>query len=356
MELVYTFDPERFHLGTLCKRGHKWPATEQSLRKTFIDKRGRDCSQCVGCTGAKTKDWLLSFVDAAAMGFADGERLGPVCRGGHLWHGHELTLRVKGKCPECERIRKRALTPKQRETKNAKQRERYAQTYDPSAQKAKHEAIKARIAVDPQFAQHIRDQRRKLKERARRRAGMKQLLPLEIRQLHKAISEAGRLPSVARLVANEQRRYWRENPEAKRQAHAEWDRNQWQINYLTNLDLRLYTREKSRRRKLQQRKQTVWKISVLQLRTRFLRFSNACAYCGSTAEIQIEHVLPISKGGLHHINNIVPACKACNYNKAVHPMEQWYRSQPFFDPARLALIQSLTGPPEAEQLSLGLAS
>lgn len=350
MELVYTFDPERFYLGKLCKSGHNWPGTELSLRSAKY-------SYCVGCRGRKKADWLLSFLDVAAMGLADDERLGPVCKGGHLWCGHQLTLRVKGHCPECERMRKRTLNPEQREKKRLRQRQLYQRTaYDHEAQKAKREAIKARMAADPEFAEHIWQQRRRLKEQARRRAGMKPLPPLEIRQLRKAIREAGRLPTVVRLVANEQRRYWQENPEAKRRAHAEWNRNQWQINYLTNLDLRLYTREKSRRRKLQQRKQTVWKISVLQLRTRFLRFSNACAYCKSTAEIQIEHVLPISKGGLHHINNIVPACKACNYSKAAHPMEQWYRSQPFFDPARFALIQSLTGPPETEQLSLGLAS
>lgn len=357
MELVYTFDPGRFYLGTLCKRGHKWPRTDKSLRRTFIDKHGKNCSQCVGCTGSKTKDWLLSFVDVNAIGLADDERLGPVCKGDHLWHGHQLTLRVKGHCPECERSRRRVLTPKQHEAKRAYGREWYArQTYDPIAQKAKHEAIKTRMKIDPEFAEHVRQQRRRLKEQARRRAGIKPRPPLDISLLNRAIKAAGCLPSVAQLVANEQRRYWQENPEAKRQAQAEWKKHQWQFKYLTNLDLRLYTREKSRRRKLQQRKQTVWKISVLQLRTRFLRFSNACAYCGSTAEIQIEHVLPISKGGLHHINNIVPACKACNYSKAAHSMDQWYRSQSFFDPARLALIQSLTGPPETEQLSLGLAA
>lgn len=354
MELVYTFDPERFYLGTLCKRGHKWPGTEQSLRRTFIDRRGKNCSQCVGCTGAKTKDWLLSFVDTAAMGFAKGEMLGPVCKNGHLWQGHQITLRVKGKCPQCQRTRNQRLTEEQLQAKRARARARYAeQPYDPELQRQKNQAARERLRNDPErFARYL-ERKRQYKGACRRARGY---VPQELRALRKAIREAGRLPNVIRLVANEQRRYWRENPEAKRQARAEWHRNQWQINYLTNLELRLYTREKSRRRKLQQRKQAVWKISVLQLRTRFLRFNNACAYCGSTAEIQIEHVLPISKGGLHHINNIVPACKACNYSKAAHPMDQWYRSQSFFDPGRLALIQALTGPPDAEQLNLGLAS
>jgi 5-methylcytosine-specific restriction endonuclease McrA len=348
MDLVYTFDPERFYLGKPCKAEHCWPDSALSIRSIKHH-------YCVGCRGRKKADWLVSFIDTAAMGLAKGETLGAVCKGGHLWHGHELTLRVKGKCPECERIRKRTLTPKQREARNAKQRARYAQAYNPSAQKAKHEAIKARMVSDPEFAEYIRQQRRIYKERARRRAGMKQLPPVEIRQLHKAISEAGRLPSVARLVAMEQWRYWRENPETKRQAKVEQKKHQWRFKYLTNLDLRLYTREKARRRKIRERKQATWKISVLQLRARFSRFNHCCAYCGASGDMQIEHVKPISQGGLHHISNIVPACLSCNYAKHTDPMEQWYRSQPFFDPARLALIQSLTGSPETEQLSLGLA-
>jgi 5-methylcytosine-specific restriction endonuclease McrA len=358
MELVYTFDPERFYLGTLCKRGHKWPGTEQSLRRTFIDKRGKNCSQCVGCTGAETKDWLLSFVDSAAMGLGDAERLGPICKGGHLWHGHQLTLRLKGKCPECERIRKRTLTPEQREKERLRQRQWYQRTaYDHKAQKAKREAIKARMAADPEFAEYIWQQRRRLKEQARRRAGMKQLPPLEIRQLQNAIRKSGCLPSVARLVAIEQRRYWREHPEVADLAMRQREREDRLFRYKIDPVYRLIEREKSSRRRAARFFAGIsYKVPAVQIHQRFHRFGHRCAYCGIAGDMQIEHVRPISKGGLHHINNIVPACLPCNYSKKTQPMEQWYRSQPFFDPARLALIQSLTGPPEAEQLSLGLAS
>ena len=362
MELVYTFDPERFHLGALCKRGHKWPGTDQSLRKTYRDKRGKNCSQCVGCTGAKTKDWRLSFVDVTAMGFAEGERLGPVCKGVHLWHGYQITLRVKGKCPECERIRKAAcwqqLTRDQREVNRARQRARYAQqTYDPIAQKAKHEAVKARMAVDPEFAEYIRQQRRSYKERARRRAGMKQLPPVEIRQLRRSIREAGRLPSVARLVAIEQRRYWLEHPEVADLAIRQRQREDRLLRYKIDPVYRLNEREKSSRRRAARFFAGIsYKVPAVQINQRFHRFGYCCAYCGVSGDMQIEHVKPISQGGLHHISNIVPACLSCNYSKHTDPMDQWYRSQPFFDPARLDLIQSMTGPPETEQLSLGLAS
>jgi len=346
MNLVYAFDPERFYLGKPCKAEHYWPDSALSLRSIKHH-------YCVACRGRKKADWLLSFIDTAAMGLADNERLGPVCKGGHLWHGRELTLRAKGKCLECERARKRDLNPDQRKQKNALARASYARRpYDSELQREKNRAARERLKGDPErFDRYINLKRQYALEQRRNRG----MVPQELRVLRKAIRQAGRLPSVARLVAMEQWRYWRENPEAKRQAKVEQKKHQWRFKYLTSLDLRLYTREKARRRKLRERKQATWKISVLQLRARFSRFNHCCAYCGASGDMQIEHVKPISQGGLHHISNIVPACLSCNYAKHTDPMERWYRSQPFFDPARLALIQSLTGSPETEQLSLGLA-
>lgn len=39
-----------------------------------------------------------------------------------------------------------------------------------------------------------------------------------------------------------------------------------------------------------------------------------CLYCGETAE-QIDHFIPLSRGGPHTIDNLVPACAACNVSK-----------------------------------------
>lgn len=354
MDLVYTFDPERFHLGTLCKRGHRWPGTDQSLRRTFIDKRGRDCSQCVGCSGAKAQHWLISYLDASAMGLADNERLGPVCKGGHLWHGHELTLRVKGKCPECQRNRERRFTLEQLERKRAQARASYAKRpYDPELYRKKNRAARERLKNDPERLEKDRKRRYECNKARRRRLGK---VPQEIRRLRRAIRQAGRLPSVARLVAMEQWRYWREHPEIKATEIKERKRQHRLLRYKVDRDFRLKDREKrSRRRAARFFAGIAYRVSTDQINQRFHRFDHCCAYCGASGDMQIEHVKPISQGGLHHISNIVPACLSCNYAKHTDPMEQWYRSQPFFDPARLALIQSLTGSPETEQLSLGLA-
>lgn len=46
------------------------------------------------------------------------------------------------------------------------------------------------------------------------------------------------------------------------------------------------------------------------------RFGYACAYCGKVQKKpEMDHVIPLSKGGPHSAENIVPACRTCNATK-----------------------------------------
>jgi len=54
-------------------------------------------------------------------------------------------------------------------------------------------------------------------------------------------------------------------------------------------------------------------------------FQHRCAYCGRRAKGHLtqDHVTPLSKGGAHTLNNIVPACQSCNSSKGVKaPLKQ----------------------------------
>ncbi len=45
-------------------------------------------------------------------------------------------------------------------------------------------------------------------------------------------------------------------------------------------------------------------------------FGHRCAYCGERVEeITMDHVVPISRGGPHTRDNVVPACRPCNSRK-----------------------------------------
>lgn len=48
----------------------------------------------------------------------------------------------------------------------------------------------------------------------------------------------------------------------------------------------------------------------------------ACIYCGAAAE-HADHYIPLSRGGLHCKDNIVPACKSCNLSKNNQMPDEW---------------------------------
>lgn len=54
------------------------------------------------------------------------------------------------------------------------------------------------------------------------------------------------------------------------------------------------------------------------------RYSWQCAYCLSSGPLQVEHVIPLSRGGLHCASNIVPACAACNNSKGSKLLSEWH--------------------------------
>lgn len=48
------------------------------------------------------------------------------------------------------------------------------------------------------------------------------------------------------------------------------------------------------------------------------RYNNSCACCGiseATTKLEIDHILPLSKGGVHRKDNIQPLCRSCNSSK-----------------------------------------
>ena len=53
-----------------------------------------------------------------------------------------------------------------------------------------------------------------------------------------------------------------------------------------------------------------------RIRERVLkRDARECAYCGGVAD-QVDHIVPWSKGGTDHLDNLVAACRTCNRAKS----------------------------------------
>jgi len=49
-----------------------------------------------------------------------------------------------------------------------------------------------------------------------------------------------------------------------------------------------------------------------------------CVYCGSTDNLSIDHIIPISKGGTQNSKNLIRACKSCNSAKRNSFFIDWY--------------------------------
>lgn len=57
----------------------------------------------------------------------------------------------------------------------------------------------------------------------------------------------------------------------------------------------------------------------------FIRDRQICAYCGGhfpESELTVEHIVPLSRGGLHVWTNVVTACRSCNTRKGNRTPEQ----------------------------------
>lgn len=57
-------------------------------------------------------------------------------------------------------------------------------------------------------------------------------------------------------------------------------------------------------------------VSVTEWQSVLERYWFRCVWCGSDAgSLTVDHVIPLSNGGLHHVDNLVPACRSCNSRK-----------------------------------------
>jgi len=75
-----------------------------------------------------------------------------------------------------------------------------------------------------------------------------------------------------------------------------------------------------------------------------------CAYCGSTDNLTIDHIVPRSKGGPDFTKNCLCACHSCNQDKSHTPWEEWYSSQEFFSMQRYNKIKDWTEPETQKNL------
>jgi hypothetical protein len=71
------------------------------------------------------------------------------------------------------------------------------------------------------------------------------------------------------------------------------------------------------------RKRLVGKIAGEDWRRLVARHNGLCAYCQERPATEIDHVIPVSRGGRHTIGNVLPACRSCNLSKRARLLIEW---------------------------------
>ena len=80
----------------------------------------------------------------------------------------------------------------------------------------------------------------------------------------------------------------------------------------------------------------------------FLRDHFTCQYCGASAELTFDHVIPRSKGGQTIWQNVVAACSPCNLrksNKMPQAAKMWPNQKPFIPSVENLLRNGQKFPP-----------
>lgn len=104
---------------------------------------------------------------------------------------------------------------------------------------------------------------------------------------------------------------WRKNnPNTLKSGHKKW----MQLN-------KDHVRAYNSKRRAQKRNVT-FPFTDVELLQRISIFGYKCAYCQGPFE-HIDHVKPLSKGGLHCLSNLRPACASCNLSKHNKSLNEW---------------------------------
>ena len=120
-------------------------------------------------------------------------------------------------------------------------------------------------------------------------------------------------------------REWHEKNKDKANAR----RKQWNLDNYEKAKLKDKNYAKNNpeilRNKANLRRARVLSNGIYEINKKELKklYAQNCFYCESNEKIQLDHVIPISKGGSHSIGNIVPACRKCNLEKSDKFIAEW---------------------------------
>jgi len=85
----------------------------------------------------------------------------------------------------------------------------------------------------------------------------------------------------------------------------------------------LCKRQRNRANKLKALTEKSYLVTDSWLVETFKSYEYKCAYCLEVCTPTMDHVIPVSRGGKHERENIVPACHPCNSSKCDKLVNEW---------------------------------
>jgi hypothetical protein len=141
------------------------------------------------------------------------------------------------------------------------------------------------------------------------------------------------------LVKERSDRWRKENPEYRKSEYwLEWDRKYCRENREKKTEnQRRYRAENPERYRAYCRNYQAQKrangghVSAAELREQYERQGGRCYWCSVEVgdDFHLDHVIPLKRGGLHQIDNIVVSCPFCNASKHDKlPYTEWIPQNP----------------------------
>ena len=127
-----------------------------------------------------------------------------------------------------------------------------------------------------------------------------------------------------RQATNKIVKRWRQNNKEKvAQAKSEWRKNNKEKHLEQKRKWNKNNKEKSAlysaKRRALKRSGDIALVTATDMKK---LYSKDCIYCGSKGE-QIDHVIPLSRGGRHAIGNLASSCTKCNQSKGSKFVMEW---------------------------------
>lgn len=297
------FDPEKFILGSLCKRGHEFQGTGGSLRYKHANGKAAGCTECRKLNAETFKQNQPQQTEKFI--------LGSLCKRRHEFESTGQSLRYAKGTHQCVQCSKENGSDYR--SKHPDKIKEYSRQY--------YEAN--REAFLEYRSRYYRANTEKIKEWRKR-------------------------PDVAEKHRIQSRRYARMNQILVKERNKKWRESNKDYLKLKNKEYRSTERGKEAcrqgKRAYFSRKRKVHSspISPDALLKRAGELGDKCSYCNGKHE-SWDHFIPVSQGGSDVIGNLVPCCKLCNSAKRNQDPLEWYQRQPFYSEKQWKKILRILG-------------